>query len=406
MTWSSTPKSKTSGARLFRRIGGVGEEHIFAEWLWNSSSGSFWLPPPPPPDQRIGGYEVRVLEKGSSSSKFLFEEYGKPGYGGKIGFVREDQVNIFMSHMFNAGDFLACFIAPLIAGRPAGIQTTKKNGFDGNKMSLNVVGSTLHWGMRYSWGPGFMTNKDKANHFMEMVFATRGPRTYENVSSSMSPGAKVSRVFGDAGSLLSWYYQPHNQTKTYSLCLLPHYGDKTVPFVKRIAEWWNGSYFIIDIMAPLFDIPDNIVRCQFVLSSSLHGIIFSDSYSIPNAHMKYREHVTGGHYKFEDYFASVGRRHEWFDMENESRWKNIAQWVSLQKHQYDASNIQLLPFWYNCPMHAEAYNRTREEHLQFARIFVKEFDASLHHRPKDFTAFHNQMRVALQRPNASADNFV
>ena len=117
----------------------------------------------------------------------------------------------------------------------------------------------------------------------------------------MRRGQKIDRVFGDVGSLISWFYQPHDHNKTYELCLLPHYADNRVNFVKRASQWWDGhgTYHILNIMHPLLDILDDLVKCKFVLSSSL-GIIFSDSYGIPNAHMKYEDHVTGGHFKFND----------------------------------------------------------------------------------------------------------
>lgn len=372
-------------------LAGPGEEPLLADFLWNSSTGSFWLPRPPPPDTLIGGYEIR--KQNFPEVFFHPEEYGKAVYNSTVGFVGGDFVNIFMSETFNAGDFLAYFVSPVIAGRLAELRTAEQ----GNLVSLNVVGSTLQWGLRYNWGPGFMYNSSLASPTTEVVFATRGPHTYNAFMKSpeLSPVSKVNPVFGDVGSLLSWFYQPHDQSKKHSLCLIPHYADDRRSFVKRIKEWWNGTYHILNILDPLFDIVDGLVQCEFVLSSSLHGLIFSDSYGIPNAHMKYLDSVGGGAFKFNDYFASAKRTRETLDMADEAWWTRpgeVARFAQRQKESYDPSGIHMMPYWRACPMHAEAYNRTREEHVAFARRFVEDFHGLLEDRPESMIAFHRSMR--------------
>ena len=105
--------------------GAVGSDNVvqMADWLWNSSSGSFWLPRPPPRDVLIGGYEVRPrndtddTSSSSQSSPSRPKEYEKSIYKGLDGFVQDDRVNIMMSETYNAGDFLSYFIAPMISGR-------------------------------------------------------------------------------------------------------------------------------------------------------------------------------------------------------------------------------------------------------------------------------------------------
>ncbi|KAL7515778.1 hypothetical protein ACHAWX_000855, partial [Stephanocyclus meneghinianus] len=301
-----------------RRVSSTGLNVLLADWIYNSTTGSFWLPRPPSHDDLVTGYHVRP-----STSSFCPKEYSKPMYNNEQGFVLNHQIRIMLSQGFNAGDFLAVFIGPIISGRPASLRYEHQ----GNRNSLMVVGSILGWGVRYSWGPGLMfENKQRlAAASTEAVFATRGPRSYEDFSSVAPKGSIMYRVYGDAGSLLSWFYQPHDQKKKYPLCLLPHHLDwnKKVPFLVRTNEWWNGTKpIVIDIMQPLFNIADQIVQCEFILCSSLHGIIFSDSYKVPNAHVKYKDNVMGELYKFKDYYDSVGREHEWLDMENESLWKS------------------------------------------------------------------------------------
>ena len=390
-------KRRTLSVVPSRTVAHTGSITLQADFLYNSTRGSFWLPRPPSRQNLITGYHVR-----ESTSNFATAEYSKAKYNNTQGFITDSHVRVSLSMGFNAGDFFAIFIAPIISGRPASFRDDSQ----GNKNSLCVVGSILSWGIRYMWGPGLLyDDKRGLPGTTEVVFACRGPRSYDDFAVTALEGTVMHKVYGDSGSLLSWFYQPHDQTKKYPLCVLPHHldWDKKVPFLTRMDEWWDGDTpFRIDIMQPLFKIADEIVQCEFVLCSSLHGIIFSDSYGVPNAHMKYKNNVIGEHFKFLDYYDSVGRKYHWLDMADESLWKSgkVREYVAEQKSNYNVPNINLYPFWESCPMHAEAYGRTRAEHMEFGKKFVREFDDLLDNRPVNFTMFHMEMN---RRLGASVD---
>lgn len=378
-----------------RTVAHTGSITLQADFLYNSTRGSFWLPRPPSRSNLITGYSVR-----ESTSNFAANEYSKAKYNNTQGFMTDSHVRVSFSSGFNAGDFFAVFIAPIISGRPASFRDDSQ----GNRNSLCVVGSILNWGIRYMWGPGLLyDDKRGLPGTTEVVFACRGPRSYDDFAVTALKGTVMHKVYGDSGSLLSWFYQPHDQRKKYPLCVLPHHVDWDIPFFTRMDEWWDGDTPLrIDIMQPLFKIADEIVQCEFILCSSLHGIIFSDSYGVPNAHVKYMHKVMGEHFKFHDYFDSVGREYHWLDMADESLWKSggVRKYVMEQKSKYNVPNINLYPFWESCPMHAEAYNRTRAEHMEFGKKFVREFDDLLDNRPVNFTMFHMEVN---RRLGASVD---
>ena len=54
------------------------------------------------------------------------------------------------------------------------------------------------------------------------------------------------------------------------------------------------------------DIPDKICSCENILSGSLHGLIMSEAYNIPNVWIQFGEPLIGEHFKFHDFFMSIG----------------------------------------------------------------------------------------------------
>ena len=60
---------------------------------------------------------------------------------------------------------------------------------------------------------------------------------------------------------------------------------------------------IIDICSDVRGILKQINNCKCILSSSLHGLIFADSYGIPNAQILFSEKSAGRAYKFQDYYS-------------------------------------------------------------------------------------------------------
>jgi hypothetical protein len=155
---------------------------------------------------------------------------------------------------------------------------------------------------------------------------------------------------------------------------------------------WNGSQ-VIDIKSSLFGIMDQIVKCEFVLSSSLHGMIFADSYDIPNGHIILSNKVIGGTHKFRDYLQSVNRPLTSFvpdmDISEAELLQKTQDFVKVTTDVFDMSQMNLSPFWESCPMHAVAYNRTRLSQLEFSECYTKVFLKALDKYPKVFSKFEN-----------------
>jgi hypothetical protein len=148
------------------------------------------------------------------------------------------------------------------------------------------------------WGSGFIRpgepNASANLHF----FAVRGKHTQERVGS---PDISL----GDPG-LLTPLALPIKVTKKYKLGIIPHYADQDAPQLARLKDIKNVK--IINALDPVETVAKNINACELIFSSSLHGLILSDAYNIPNYWTPFSDSLTGGDYKFRDYYSTYGER--------------------------------------------------------------------------------------------------
>jgi hypothetical protein len=145
------------------------------------------------------------------------------------------------------------------------------------------------------------------------------------------------------------------------------------------------------------------------LSSSLHGIIFSDSYHIPNAHLELSAKVRGSGHKFDDYFESVNRTRHVLDgrpiavniINNDVMLEEIQAWVQHHQALYQKTPPKLshlLAFWKACPIHAVAYhNMTRNDQVDFGQRWAMHFDYYMNNsnRPANMLKLEMAMNNAL-----------
>jgi pyruvyltransferase len=103
------------------------------------------------------------------------------------------------------------------------------------------------------------------------------------------------------------FIQTHLVKKKYKLGIIPHFKDKNDTYLK--SHFSNHPDIkIIDIQNkhPL-KVVDEMLSCEKIISSSLHGIIVGDAYQIPSLWIEFEHPFEDGHFKFQDYFLSVSR---------------------------------------------------------------------------------------------------
>lgn len=208
---------------------------------------------------------------------------------------------------YNFGDDLNLFLVELITGKKVIPYIYSISSRIKNKINYLCIGSIicqLTNEKSIIWGSGVLSPTDELPQKPLKVTAVRGPLTRDFL---LKKGVDCPEIYGDPALLLSRFYQPKELIKKYRMGIIPHYVDKNHPFldVYRKAD----DILVLDVQkyGSFKSFINNLCSCQFIASSSLHGLIISDSYSIPNVWVQFSDKIIGGRFKFEDYFLSVKR---------------------------------------------------------------------------------------------------
>lgn len=174
-----------------------------------------------------------------------------------------------------------------------------------NRPVYSVIGSVLDRASVLNlevWGSGF---KDASSRFWlkpRRIHAVRGPLTREVI---IRQGLSCPAVYGDPALLYPRFYRPSVERR-HALGVVPHYADVDHPQLLRLRE--RGDVHVIDILAGVREVADQICSCDAIASSSLHGMVLADAYGIPSRWIRFSDRVEGSGFKFEDYLAGVNRR--------------------------------------------------------------------------------------------------
>lgn len=150
------------------------------------------------------------------------------------------------------------------------------------------------------WGSGIISKEFTIKK--ATFLAIRGPQTRRFL---LKQGFSVPKVYGDPALLLPNYYNPITK-KIYKYGIIPHYND-----MKVVQKWYLGrkEIHIIDMMTNDIEAKTKeILACEKIISSSLHGLIVAHAYKIPAVWQKFSDEVFGDDIKYCDYLESVKLR--------------------------------------------------------------------------------------------------
>lgn len=166
-----------------------------------------------------------------------------------------------------------------------------------------LFGSILHCTTKHStvWGSGLISPEYGIDPDAK-ILCVRGPISKKH--------AKRDVPVGDPALLLPLYF-PNTFEKKYEVSICPHYVD-----YQHIIENNPKNYHVINMLDPVEKVTQEILESKVIYSSSLHGIIVSDAYGIPNSWIGAKNEVCCQDFKFADYLSSVNRPQRRYMYEN------------------------------------------------------------------------------------------
>ena len=194
------------------------------------------------------------------------------------------------------------------------------------KPELIVCGSVLGFGEFKNtkiWGAGYHYEEEKQLEVENRIFyAVRGKLTYNklNLSSNIA--------LGDSGLLLSRFFQPKTQ-KEHEVCIVSHYID-----YQWFKKNYTNKYYVINMgINNIEKIANEINKCYFVFSSSLHGIVFSHSLGVPAIHIEKIKLGSKNNFKFKDYYSVLDIPYIKEDLNEKELDEFVGQYIK-NKSQY------------------------------------------------------------------------
>lgn len=174
----------------------------------------------------------------------------------------------------------------------------------------SCIGSVIGWyesPRTITWGSGLISDQGDIKTPPSKICSVRGPETRKRL---LELGINCPQKYGDPALLISRYYKATSLPQKYKIGIIPHHSDIDNHIMRCFINKYSDNVLLINLTEykQWTDIPDMVVSCDCILSSSLHGLIVADSYGIPNSWIGLSNKVYGGDFKFNDYFSSVQRR--------------------------------------------------------------------------------------------------
>jgi len=212
-----------------------------------------------------------------------------------------------------------------------------------------VIGSVVQWYCNERsiiWGAGLLHQVDKLKH-PKKVLAVRGPETRKEL---IKLGIDCPEVYGDPALLMPLIYFPKIK-KRYKVGVILHYSDFKLDRKLQIPVGMNMEDILyIDIVnyKNWMNFIDQILSCDVILSSSLHGLIVSDAYKIPNIWTNFGAiQNNSSKFKYKDYYQSIGKAIETPNQYNELM--SVPNLDGYIKSKWTFPEIDLSPLIASCP---------------------------------------------------------
>jgi pyruvyltransferase len=178
---------------------------------------------------------------------------------------------------------------------------------------LVTIGSVLSHARPFDviWGSGLWRPKEKVTESLD-IRAVRGPLTRQFI---LEKYPNAPEIYGDPAILLPLFYLP-NINHFPGVTVISHWSD----------VWLNGGDRRISIADDVLTVIDAIASSEIIMTSSLHVLIVAECYDVPVGVVRNYRHIQyEPHFKFQDYYASTGRKdYTMFDVPLETAISKIS----------------------------------------------------------------------------------
>jgi len=221
-------------------------------------------------------------------------------FSGKIRLFWWNEVKIQGKQKENYGDLLGPYLVEKISKKKTvWVNPSKFSIYNWFFPIYVTVGSILTHVNRNCivWGSGIISKQYPVKK--ATFLAVRGPKTRCFLRNL---GYEVPPIYGDPALLLPNYFNP-KVSKKYKYGIVPHYSD-----MKVVKKWFTNrdDICIIDMITNDIEAKTlEFLRCEKIISSSLHGIIIAHAYRIPAVWQKFSNNIFGDDIKYQDYIESV-----------------------------------------------------------------------------------------------------
>lgn len=195
----------------------------------------------------------------------------------------------------NFGDWITPYLLQKYGFKPCWVQVNDADylstGSILEHITIDYKGTVL--------GSGFISEHSDSGCFTDaQITGVRGKKTASKLSLENS-----KLVLGDPGLLCSKFVVVPTSQK-WKVGIVPHFNDANSPVVEELKRSNPNDILVIDVLRKPEEVWEDLASCEVILSSSLHGLICSDSLQIPTCWIEFSNKVIGAGYKFHDYYSS------------------------------------------------------------------------------------------------------
>lgn len=199
----------------------------------------------------------------------------------------------------NVGDTINPSLISALTGRQVRYAT------DRTEPHVLAVGSLMATATAMSqvWGTGIMHQDfGIGGAVAKNVHAVRGRLTY---SAMRAAGLALRDVpVGDPAYLAPGLLGiKRSVTPRFRVGIAAHYVDRYHPVLQRMMN--EPGAVDLNVHESPHAFLSRLAECEAVLSTSLHGLIFSEAFGIPSLWLKAGEEIAGGEFKFQDWFSTT-----------------------------------------------------------------------------------------------------